>query len=364
MFSWYFATLISEFFIMGLGFVGAINFLVISRKRNIKPLIPISMTFLTSITYFFCEVAYLIYNDKNYLRYGSFLNFLIFILLLIGFNSAKQEQIGIWKIIISLILLILYIFLILRPNNIILTIVESDFKLVIIIDKMILYDIMLEIGISYILLLWSVRMYIKAPLHMKNKIIILIIGVILLNPVNFLLYTIGDNLLSWFLANITMFIGFLIVILIFSLNPDIIRILPFTVHRLIIVHIPSGFHLFEHRWTDWDLKESLLSGCIHSLRNISLNILQMGEIIELKLEKASMICNRRENFISALFVSNYSKFLINCLKEFSDEFHKIFKHKLKEPPVDPSIFQSASEIVKNVFRNIPHTLDVSISTNS
>jgi hypothetical protein len=212
-------------------------------------------------------------------------------------------------------------------------------------------------AISFILLVVSlifclhtgIKLWIQMPKYMKKQMSGLVAGVIILAPGSIL----ADIFWGFFGLTIFAIAGIAIAGYYGIRNPQILYILPFVVHRLIVVHRESGISCFDYKWTESDLSEVLLAGLVKALQSISHDILNEGNIREVLLDNGILILQELKYITVGVFASNSSKYLRSCLKQFAHSFEEQYQSEIINGANKTDVFLGATDLIDQHFANIP-----------
>lgn len=336
---------------------GASIFLKNYRIKKVKPLLYFGLSWISFSLFFILEaISYLLISIEIAQLQALFLLPSV-LLLVVYIDYTQHEKIGALKMSITCSLGFLQMYLTFIPGSI--QISTIDGQTYTIWEGLYFYVSYLMMSLySIFLFLWIFKTYLNSPKGLKKNARILLIGGFLAAPI-----TVALSIFSGYLrfliiiADILLIIGLLLLIRVLVKEPKMFYILPFIAYNLTVVHTLSGIRIFHHKWSEMKIKEDILSGCMHALRNMSLNIIGLGEMVDLKVEHGFLISNNSKNIIVGLIASNSSKFLRDCIKHFVDEFESIFKTELMNSVSDTTIFNNASKLIEKYFTYIPYRLE-------
>ena len=193
----------------------------------------------------------------------------------------------------------------------------------------------------------------KLPLFLKRKMWPAIPGMLIIFPGSIFSY-IYAHLAG---ISITTIIGLVIVGYAGLKNPQIMYMLPFRVHRLIIVHQNSGICIYDYPWSKSETSDVLLAGLIKALSSFGKEVLDKGIVQEIKLNNGILIIEEGTTIMTGLFASNTSNYLHDCMKNLTVKFEEIFKTEIENDYCHRDCFDQAKNLVKEVFSNIPIEYD-------
>ena len=330
------------------------------RAKKAKPLLFFSFTWLFFSLFFLLEAISYLLLSIELARIYSILFFPATVFLVISIDYSKKESIGIFKMSFTCALGCLEIYLAFQPNAIIKTVIDGESIIVWNGEFLIVTSLMILIFVIF-LLDWVGRTFINAPKQLKKESSIFLLGAILVGPINLLLFFFSYTLrILIIFADIFLLIGMIITIYILIKEPKLFYILPFTAYRITVIHNNSGFPLFDYKWAETNINEDLLSGFMQVSQNLSLKLLEKGELKDFQLEKAVLIFQKSKNITVGLLSTNSSKFLRDCLEgfteEFENEFKDIFNNTPIDSPIDTSKFNSAYILIESYFSYVPSRL--------
>ena len=196
----------------------------------------------------------------------------------------------------------------------------------------------------------AITLWIKMPKSMKKQMWGIIPGIIILAPGSLL------GFVLWGLLGLSIIatIGIAVLGYFGIRNPQILHVLPFTVHRLIVIDKFSGVTYFDYKWTESQVNEVLLGGLVKALQQISHDILNQGNIKEVILDNGILILKEGKFVTVGVFTSNSSNYLQGCINGFTEAFESNFTELLSNNTGEISRFASTVELINQIFSNIPH----------
>lgn len=203
-------------------------------------------------------------------------------------------------------------------------------------------------------LFFTARIYARAPRKLKRPAGVLLGGAIVHAPLSLIL-------LAWdprIVYELTMGLGVFLMAGAMVREPRIAFILPYQVHKLVVVETRSGIPLFSHAWveapSDIGPDLDLISGFLHGIGVILNETLQGGHVQYIKVEQAilSLVRHPELPFVSILFASRPSRVLRQALERFTTEFGTRFGSRIG-PDVTAIPEREAARLVEDVFPFIP-----------
>ena len=279
------------------------------------------------------------------------------ILLVMYIDCTRKETLNVFNIAITTGFSFIALFTIILGNDIVIKEIDGQFYTVWT-GNVLIFATIIQVLFTYFLMYWVVISAFNSPNEIKYIKNIFIIGIIFLAPLGLFFFMISSELRYFIIiADICMCIGALITIYVLVHEPKIFYILPFTAYQLNIIHKHSGIPLYVFKWTESQIREDIISASLHGLRNLSLNVMGTGEVLDLNLERGVLLIQKTENVIYGLLSTNCSKFLRDSLKNFSIMFEETFEEPLVNKVHDASVFSKTEQLVKKYFANIPSRLD-------
>jgi hypothetical protein len=196
----------------------------------------------------------------------------------------------------------------------------------------------------------AVILWLKMPKNMKRELRGLIPGIIILAPGSL----IGRQFFGMMGLSIMAVLGIAILGYYGIKNPQLLYILPFTLHRLIVINKKSGLTLYDYQWTESQINDVLIGGLVKALQNISYEILNQGHIQELVLDNGILLLNEGHHVMVGIFASKASNYLKSCIKKFTENFETLFNIVLcNEEDCEITQFTTAEAIISSYFAHIP-----------
>ncbi len=200
---------------------------------------------------------------------------------------------------------------------------------------------------------WGLKTWLNAPFLIKRNALIFFIGTIINGPLTLIIYLFYYwNPIYILFAYGTTGLGNLVVCLGILKEPKLLYILPFTVNR-IVVRDQKGNPLFCHDWFRSSLSESIFTGFLNAVQLMSKEVINMGGLLDIKLEEGIIILYESELISVGLVSSKSSKLLRESVVGFSKEFQTNFEKELKESCIDREKYDSAYELIEKYFSNFP-----------
>ncbi|MBD3197592.1 MAG: hypothetical protein GF317_21235, partial [Candidatus Lokiarchaeota archaeon] len=160
---------------------------------------------------------------------------------------------------------------------------------------------------------WALKTYLNAPFLIKKDALIFLIGVFLAGVIAIILniFTIFSRIFV-IIALAFADIGTLIILYMVEREPKLFYILPFVVHR-ILVKDNNGFPLYDHDWSKSDIDEVLFSGFINAVQHMSNEIMDIGGLLDINLERGILILHHSKYITVGLVATKSSKLLRDSL---------------------------------------------------
>ena len=210
---------------------------------------------------------------------------------------------------------------------------------------------------SIIYFWWGYTIWKQSPNNLKKNATIFFIGTINLSLLSAVFYGLGSIFLFFNgIAFISNAIGVLIILISMIKEPKLMNILPFKVQSLTVIDANSGIIMFKKNWMKEKsvVNDKLLSAVIQGFSDIFDNVINIGKIKEIHLNKAILLISQKEKYpvLFALIATKSSKSLRLNLDNFANKFLKEFKEFLDNPN-EVAQFSKAKRLVDEIFYFIP-----------
>jgi hypothetical protein len=328
-----------------------------SRKMKVKPLLFFGIFLILMAIYFYLEAISFILMDLLIARIYSVLVFPASIFLIIGIDYERKETINITNLSLTCGLGSVGVYLAFQQNSVQVAI-ENNYQTIIWVgDFRIVATLMILVPLI-LAFQWGLNIWINSPKLLRKKTNIFFLGIILMSPVNFILYLLTlVNPLFIIFADISLCIGMIITTYILIKDPKILYILPFRVYSIVVVHNTAGFPLFYHNWSEPFIDQDLFTCVLSATEKMTTEVLLRGGVKSVNLEQGVLILEKSRYIIVGLLASKTSKFLRDCLSDFTEQFEKQFAVELKQGPNELHHFDAASELIYKTFAHIPSRIN-------
>ncbi len=223
----------------------------------------------------------------------------------------------------------------------------------------------------YLAITWYFIMQLRhAPPNLKRvtKILVIILLVILFfgATIQLISRSLPENGLALVLYSIMVILPavpiftFAIVVL---REPQILYILGFQVFRLFIIYGESGKSIFNYRFRYQPVDEMRFSGLVQGMQQLSLDVLHVGDLREIRYEHGVLMMHRYPSFTVGLYGSRWSKYLAACVDQFARAFDDKFRSQLEKSGGSATEFDGAVSLVDKYFEFIPRDTHTIQSTN-
>ncbi|MBN2151761.1 MAG: hypothetical protein JW839_09965 [Candidatus Lokiarchaeota archaeon] len=217
-----------------------------------------------------------------------------------------------------------------------------------------------SIALNIAILAYITESYTKAPAALKHPVRAILLYVwlsaIVAIAINMVVRLPPNGLLNLTLYGVQYLIitsGYVVIIAQAIRDPRLLCILPFRVDRLLVIHYNSGLPLYEHQFSAQKVDDVLFSGLIQGLQQLSVEVLQKGEIRQIILESGVLTFRRMERFTIGLLASRSSQMLTRGFNAFTIAFEKRFNDALERFNGDRSVFEGAGRLVHEYFGFVP-----------
>ena len=273
------------------------------------------------------------------------------LLLTIFFNLLKKDNFNIGQHIFSIILGLAHVISGWLPNSIE---IIPEYGIHVIGTSRIVQIIML-LYIMTMFISWNYQIIKATPPNLKGSTKLLTIGVFIQNVVTFIMYIIG-TFSDYFGATVFMVqsLGALFVVIVLIKEPKLLYILPFTAYKFIITCNKDGEKLYEFNWSESNTNSVILSKLLTGMKQITTNVLTIGDIQQIKLKNGYLMINYRDKFSIGVTASKTSTYLIQCMNNFAIDFENNVKnYDLPLTDNKESIKEIADSMISKYFANIP-----------
>ncbi|HUY00027.1 MAG TPA: hypothetical protein VMV49_10770 [Candidatus Deferrimicrobium sp.] len=286
------------------------------------------------INYFMYYINWPLYSTVYIFTVIAILSFLVFI------DNVTRESINVIKISIVSAIGALLIYTTIFRSYILPTIPFAAF-----------YDLLMDFYLIF-LFLFLVRSTLKAPKNLKKLSLFLTIITVSLGCLSYIFSWIFYGL-GFFLSGFYAAIMNLILVYVLVKNPELLYILPYRVHRLTVIHSKIGISIYDHQFEKSEIDGDLLAGLLSALQQMSIEVLHIGELEEMKLSQGILIFIKANYTTVGLITSKSSKHLRDSLKKFIIEFENRFNNLLIQDVLELNQFKSAIDLIDFFFGNIP-----------
>ncbi len=331
----------------------AIQVSAIAKKFPLLFYLRLASWFL--VLYFLTDIISIILKSDIFARVHIVLIFPFTFFFILFVNNILKESYYTFGLIMVCCLGFLLIFLGTQPNAVQL-VIEMGF------EKYVpnglfnmIHNVLYFIFIMYFFF-WGFKTWSSSPFYLKEKALINLIGTSIyvfggllfhilyyINPI-FKIFMIISNL-----------IGMLIMTIVITKNVKILYVLPYTIYT-ISVRDHKGNPLFDHDWSESSISETVFSGFLNAIEIMSEEIMHMGGILDINLNKGILFVNRSKYITIGLVASNASKLLRDCVINFANDFENKFERLLKKSCIDMNEYKLAYELINKYFSNIPYRI--------
>lgn len=275
--------------------------------------------------------------------------------LIIGINYTIRDNAISISLFITFGLGILLIYISLQPNiaKIILKAGQERIEMNEFLNLLIY--ILAIIGALYTFY-WGFKTWLNAPFYIKREATIFFIGNFIATVVTMFIQSLMIILpIMILIYNITVSIGLIICMYAIFKEPKLLYILPFTIYR-IVVKDQNGNALYDHDWSESDVKEMIFTGFLNAVQIMSEEIMKIGGLLDINLHKGILILNESKYITVGLVSSKSSKLLRNSVTKFSNDFEEKFERILKKKCIDMTEYETAYELIEKHFSNFPYRI--------
>ena len=348
---------IVDFIIGSIFMAGGILLEINAKVKNVKPIMYYGLVWIFMALYFLIEAISFLLLNFFLVRIYSLLIFPATIFQVMALDYSLSERLGTYKMSLTFGLGFILIFLAFQPDSLRI-IIESGYPTIVWPFIFELFSIMMLCYLASLTYIWALHIWLNLPAKLKKKSYLIIIGFTLISPVNLAIYLlIFIDPFFVIIADIVGIIGGILVVYIMIKEPKILFVLPFKSYGLVVIHRTANYPLFSYFWADPVIDQDLFTCIIGAAEKMSVEVLLKGGITSINLEEGVLLLEKGELFIVGLLASRSSRYLCDCLKEFSRRFASKFETNLIETPTYTAAFKSAQDIIDNVFSYIPSRFD-------
>ena len=310
--------------------------------------------FFLSLFMFFDGVAILFVNVL-YSRLSGILLFPLVIFVIIGVNYTFRENFYSVGLVIVCSLGFLLVYFGFQPGAVG---ISSDIGYPRV-DWRGLFNVMaiiLTAIASFYLLYWGTKTFINAPFSIRKDATLLYLGLLIASVVGMLFYLlyIIETVFILF-SNLSMIVGAIIFTIAIIREPKLLYIFPFTVYRIVVKN-RDGHPLFDHDWSESNISDSIFTGFINAVQLMSKDVMHIGGLLDINLEKGILILKESERITVGLVASKSSKLLRDSVVSFTTAFEEKFDRELKSSINDMLVYDSAHDLIEKFFSNFPYKI--------
>ena len=277
------------------------------------------------------------------------------IFLLMGINYITRESINSIYLVILSCIGTLTIYLAFQPG---LMQIDTLFGYTKVSWKGVLaiMDTVLSLYAMVFLMSWGIRTWLNTPLLIKQEAMLFLIGILIAGPIYLCVYVFSYlGVIYVAFADILFSIGILIFNIAVIREPKLLYIFPFTVHRIVVKN-REGYPLFDHDWSESNIKETIFTGFLNAVQLMSEEVMGIGGLLDINLEEGILILKESERITVGLISSKSSRLLRDSVVSFTTDFEEQFDRELKNSIIDMSSYDSAYELIEKHFSNFPYRI--------
>lgn len=306
------------------------------------------------VLYYLTRVISIIFTNGAFFRIHIMLIFPFTFFFILFFNNILKESYYTFGLILTCCLGFLLIFLGIQPNAVQLEIEMGIEKYVPIGFFNLINNIFYFLFIGY-LFIWGFKTWLISPFYLKKKSFICFIGTMICAGgfiFNLLYY---NNPIFNIFIHLSNLIGLFILTIVIMKNVKILYVLPYIIYR-ISVRDNEGNPLYDHDWSELNISETVFTGFLNAMEIMSEEVMHVGGILDINLNKGILIVNRSKYITIGLLASKASKLLRDCVINFANDFENKFERFLKKSCIDMKEYNSAYEFINKYFSLIPYNI--------
>ena len=325
------------------------------KTKKIKSLFFIRLGIIFMSLFFLVSSIAILYLNTIIYRIGVLMLLPTSVFFIIGINYIIKETFNSITLIIAFCLGILYCYLALNPNSVIIKMQFGFLNL----DMRGLFEVIgdfITVLLGVEVFYWGLKTWLNTPFLIKKEAFIFFIGLLFISVITLIIYSFyyWDPIFILF-SDISLGIGILIFIIAIMVEPKLLYILPFTIHR-IIVKDKEGFPLYDHDWSESNINETIFSGFLNAVQLMSEEVMDIGGLLDINLEEGMLILRESELITVVLVASKSSKLLRDSVVKFTDDFEKKFERELKLSIKEMVQYEGAYELIEKYFSNFPYKI--------
>ncbi len=122
--------------------------------------------------------------------------------------------------------------------------------------------------------------------------------------------------------------------------------------RLTCITSGSGISLFDYKWHESKTDDKLLAGLLQAIGDLSFEVLELGRIQEIRVERGSLLFVRGKKVVVGMLTELPTPTLEKSLKQFVETFETQFGHLIQPDAINVEPFTKAEDIVKEIFYGV------------
>ena len=343
---------IVDFAVAALLLIASLLSYIEPKTKKIRSLFFIRFGIFLMAMYFFIDGMTILFLNELLSRISAIIIFLSIASFVIGVNYIVTESFKSISLIIVCSLGAIMCYIAFQPGTVEF-IVQMGAPNINSGDSLEFFGVLVQLTGVIVLFIWGLRTWLGAPFLIKREALIFFIGILIMSIGSSIIYLFyyWDPVFIIY-SNLMMAFGSLIYIIIISKEPKLLYILPFTIYR-ISVKDRDGSPLFNHNWTELNIDERIFTGFINAIQLMSEEVMNVGGLLDINLEKGILVLNESETITVGLVASKSSKLLRECVLHFTQDFEHYFERELKKSVKDISQYEGAFDLIEKYFSNFP-----------
>ena len=320
------------------------------KTNNIPSIIFAISLFYSYFLFEITNVMSILFKNEFLARLSGVLLYLFLFILVISVNYFTKESflsIG-FCFICSLGLLVIYVS---TQSDVVQLITNMGYSRLEWRGLFYILGILCNFLAIFYLFYWGLKTYINAPFVIKKKASLFFIGIIfdtVITSIFYCLFIINPIFISF--VNISLIIGSILIINCIIQEPKLLYILPISLYR-ISVRNHNGYPLYDHDWSESNINELMFTGFLNAIEIMSEEVMNIGGILDINLNKGVLIVNRSKYITVGLIASKESKLLKDCVYNFTIDFEEKFERILRKSCIVIDEYKSAYELIDKYFSN-------------
>jgi len=273
------------------------------KTKKIKSLFFIRLGIIFMSLFFLVSSIAILYLNTIIYRIGVLMLFPTSVFFIIGINYIIKETFNSITLIIAFCLGILYCYLALNPNSVIIKMQFGFLNL----DMRGLFEVIgdfITVLLGVEVFYWGLKTWLNTPFLIKKEAFIFFIGLLFISVITLIIYS----------------------------------------------------FYYWHDWSESNINETIFSGFLNAVQLMSKEVMDIGGLLDINLEEGMLILRESELITVGLVASKSSKLLRDLVVKFTHDFEENFQRELKLSIKDMDQYEGAYELIEKYFSNFPYKI--------